>query len=159
MALRRPSLRSRPGAFVVVFTASIACPIVHWGYMRAIALALILACPFPALLNAQVTPWQTQIVASPDAQTLPMDRGAAGLAQTLKKLHTWASVMMIVAHPDDEDGGMLALESRGLGARTAIMTLTRGEGGQDAMTSSTEDELGLIRTNELLLCDEYSGSE
>jgi len=123
------------------------------------ALALTLACTLTAALNAQVTPWQTQIVASPDAQTLPEDRGADGLAQTLKKLHTWASVMMIVAHPDDEDGGMLALESRGLGARTAIMTLTRGEGGQDAMTSSTEDELGLIRTNELLLCDQYSGSE
>lgn len=123
------------------------------------ALALTLACTLTASLNAQVTPWQTQIAASPDAQTLPEDRGADGIAQTLKKLHTWASVMMIVAHPDDEDGGMLALESRGLGVRTAIMTLTRGEGGQDAMTSSTEDELGLIRTNELLLCDQYSGSE
>ncbi|MGB0124537.1 MAG: PIG-L family deacetylase [Silvibacterium sp.] len=127
--------------------------------MRAPALALTLACTLTTTLCAQVTPWQTQIVASPDAQTLPEDRGADGLAQTLKKLHTWASVMIIVAHPDDEDGGMLTLESRGLGARTAIMTLTRGEGGQDAMTSSTEDELGLIRTNELLLCDQYSGSE
>lgn len=127
--------------------------------MRAIALALILACTFSAPLFAQVTPWQTQIIASPDAHTLPEDRGASGLAQTLKKLHTWASVMMIVAHPDDEDGGMLALESRGLGARTAVLTLTRGEGGQDAMTSSNEDELGLIRTNELLLCDQYSGSQ
>ena len=127
--------------------------------MRATALALTLACTLTTTLCAQVTPWQTQIVASSDAQTLPEDRGADGLAQTLKKLHTWASVMIIVAHPDDEDGGMLTLESRGLGARTAIMTLTRGEGGQDAMTSSTEDELGLIRTNELLLCDQYSGSE
>ncbi|MGC2163473.1 MAG: PIG-L family deacetylase, partial [Silvibacterium sp.] len=70
-----------------------------------------------------------------------------------------ASVMMIVAHPDDEDGGMLALESRGLGARTAVMTLTRGEGGQDAMSSASDDALGLIRTNELLLCDQYSGSQ
>ncbi len=127
--------------------------------MRNNALALLLACTFTATLNAQVTPWQTQFVASPDAQTLPEDRGADGLAQTLKKLHTWASVMVIVAHPDDEDGGMLALESRGLGARTALMTLTRGEGGQDAMSSATDDALGLIRTNELLLCDEYSGSQ
>ncbi len=127
--------------------------------MRATALALILACSLTASLNAQVTPWQTQIVASPDAQTLPEDRGADGSAQTLKKLHTWASVMMIVAHPDDEDGGMLAFESRGLGARTAVVTLTRGEGGQDAMSSATDDALGLIRTNELLLADQYSGSE
>jgi LmbE family N-acetylglucosaminyl deacetylase len=127
--------------------------------MRAQILALTLTCTLTATLPAQVTPWQTQIVASPDAQTLPEDRGADGLAQTLKKLHSWASVMIIVAHPDDEDGGMLALESRGLGGRTAIMTLTRGEGGQDAMSSESDDALGLIRTNELLLCDQYSGTE
>ncbi len=101
----------------------------------------------------------SQIAASPDAQTLPEDRGAAGLAQTLRKLDTWASLMFIVAHPDDEDGGMMAFESRGMGARTAIMTLTRGEGGQNAMSSESYDALGLIRTNELLLADQYSGSE
>ena len=66
---------------------------------------------------------------------------------------------MIVAHPDDEDGGMLTLESRGFGARTAILTLTRGEGGQNAMSSEENDALGLIRTNELLLADQYSGTE
>lgn len=109
--------------------------------------------------SAQVVPWRTQIAASPDAQTLPVDRGAAGLAQTLRKLDTWASLLFIVAHPDDEDGGMLAYESRGAGARTAILTLTRGEGGQNAMSDEAYDALGLIRTNELLLADQYSGSE
>ena len=120
---------------------------------------LALLCLIAAPLVAQVTPWQTAITASPDAHPLPEDRGADGLAQTLKKLHTWASLMMIVAHPDDEDGGMLTLESRGFGARTAILTLTRGEGGQNAMSSETDDALGLIRTNELLLADQYSGTE
>lgn len=109
--------------------------------------------------SGQVVPWRTQIVASPDAQTLPQDRGADGLAQTLRKLDTWASLMFIVAHPDDEDGGMLTAESRGAGARTAILTLTRGEGGQNAMSSESFDALGLIRTNELLLADQYSGTE
>ncbi len=123
------------------------------------AAVLTLACLLAAPLFAQVTPWQTEITPSPDAQTLSEDRGADGLAQTLKKLHTWASLMMIVAHPDDEDGGMLTLESRGLGARTAILTLTRGEGGQNAMSSEQDDALGLIRTNELLLADQYSGTE
>ncbi|HTV05321.1 MAG TPA: PIG-L family deacetylase [Acidobacteriaceae bacterium] len=130
---------------------------------RALALAFALVCtlaaPFCAPLRAQVTPWQTQFIASPDAHTLTEDRGADGLAQTLKKLHTWVSVMTIVAHPDDEDSGMLAYESRGLGARTALMTLNRGEGGQDAMSSASDDALGLIRTNELLLSDHYSGSQ
>ncbi len=127
--------------------------------VRATALALFLVCSLGTLLRAQVTPWQTQPVASPDAHTLPEDRGADGLAQTLKKLHHWGSVMMVVAHPDDEDSGMLAYESRGIGNRTAVMTLTRGEGGQDAMSSASDDALGLIRTNELLLCDHYSGSQ
>ena len=107
----------------------------------------------------QVTPWTTQIAATPNAQTLPDDRGADGLFQTLRKLHTWASLMMITAHPDDEDGGMMALESRGAGARTALLTLTRGEGGQNAMSSDSYDALGLMRTNELLLADQYSGTE
>jgi LmbE family N-acetylglucosaminyl deacetylase len=123
------------------------------------AAVFALTCLLAAPLLAQVTPWQTAVTASPDAQTLPEDRGADGLAQTLKKLHTWASLMMIVAHPDDEDGGMLTLESRGYGARTAILTVTRGEGGQNAMSSETDDPLGLIRTNELLLSDQYSGTE
>ena len=123
------------------------------------ASALLLICAFTLAAYVQVTPWRTQIVASPDAQTLPEDRGAAGLAQTLRKLDTWGSLLFIVAHPDDEDGGMLAYESRGMGARTAILTLTRGEGGQNAMSGESYDALGLIRTNELLLADQYSGSE
>jgi LmbE family N-acetylglucosaminyl deacetylase len=124
---------------------------------RAAALALTCVVAFAG--SAQVVPWRTQIAASPDAQTLPEDRGGDGLAQTLRKLDTWGSLMFIVAHPDDEDGGMLAYESRGSGARTAIVTLTRGEGGQNAMSSESYDALGLIRTNELLLADQYSGSE
>jgi LmbE family N-acetylglucosaminyl deacetylase len=91
-------------------------------------------------------------------QPLAENRGAAALWQSLKQLHTWGSVMTIIAHPDDEDGGMLAYESRGLGTRTAIMTLTRGEGGQNAMSGATFDALGLIRTNELLNADAYYGS-
>ncbi len=109
--------------------------------------------------EGQAVPWATSIAATPEADSLPEDRGAAGLAQTLNKLRTWASLMMIVAHPDDEDGGMMTLASRGLGARTALLTLTRGEGGQNAMTSDTYDALGLIRTNELLRADQFSGTE
>ena len=82
------------------------------------------------------------------------------MTQPLERVdESWTSALAIVAHPDDEDGGMLAYESRGVGARTAILTLTRGEGGQNAMSSETYDALGLIRTNELLRADEYSGSE
>jgi LmbE family N-acetylglucosaminyl deacetylase len=89
---------------------------------------------------------------------LPEDRGNDALEQSLKKLHTIASVMMIVAHPDDEDGPLLTYLSRGLGARATLYTLTRGEGGQNVMNGDEYDALGLIRTNELLKSDEYSGA-
>ena len=92
-----------------------------------------------------------------EAVPLPENRGAAALYENLKRLDTTASLMMIVAHPDDEDGGMLTYESRALGVRTALFTLTRGEGGQNAMSAADYDALGLIRTNELLRADEYYG--
>ena len=95
--------------------------------------------------------------ASPDAFEVPPDRGAAGMTRLLRSLETRASLTLFTAHPDDEDGGMLAYESRGLGARTSLMTLNRGEGGQDVMSMDMYDALGLIRTQELLVADRYMG--
>jgi LmbE family N-acetylglucosaminyl deacetylase len=89
------------------------------------------------------------------ALPLPEDRGAAALEQSLKRLGTWASLMMIVAHPDDEDGSMMTYETRGQGVRAAQLTLTRGEGGQNAISADAYDALGLIRTNELLRADQF----
>ena len=91
------------------------------------------------------------------ALPLPEDRGAAALEQSLKRLSTTASVMMIVAHPDDEDGALLTWLSRGLGARVTLLTLNRGEGGQNAISADADDALGLMRTNELLRADEFYG--
>jgi LmbE family N-acetylglucosaminyl deacetylase len=96
---------------------------------------------------------------SVEALPLPEDRGAADLEQTLKRLGTTASVLVIVAHPDDEDGALMTYLSRGLGVRVTLLTLTRGEGGQNAMSAESYDALGLIRTNELLKADEYYGAQ
>src|SRR5512146_826465 len=93
------------------------------------------------------------------AQALPMDRGAAALWQSLQKLHTRASLIMVTAHPDDEDGGMLTYESRGQGARVTLLTLNRGEGGANVMSSDYFDALGLVRTQELLAADRYYGTQ
>src|SRR5476651_435930 len=66
------------------------------------------------------------------AQVRPVnDYGAIGLGQLLKRLNTTASVMMIGAHPDDEDSALLAYLARGENARTAYLSLTRGDGGQN----------------------------
>jgi LmbE family N-acetylglucosaminyl deacetylase len=94
-----------------------------------------------------------------EALPLPEDRGAADLEQTLKRLGTTASVLIIVAHPDDEDGALMTWLSRGLGVRVTLLTLTRGEGGLNAMSAESYDALGLIRTNELLKADEYYGAQ
>src|SRR5271170_5447063 len=125
--------------------------------LRAFTLA-IAAISSTTGISAQDVPSPAATVpATVEAQPLPEDRGANGLWQDLQRLHTWASMMMIVAHPDDEDGGMLTYESRGLGVRTSLLTLNRGEGGQNVMSSDDDDALGLIRTNELLKADQYYG--
>src|SRR6202012_2078083 len=79
------------------------------------------------------------------------------LEQSLIKLRTRASLLMIVAHPDDEDGGMLTYEARGQGGRTATLALPRGEGGKNLMSGDFDDALGLVRTQELLAADRYMG--
>jgi LmbE family N-acetylglucosaminyl deacetylase len=92
-----------------------------------------------------------------DAIDIAPDRGAAGMSRWLRGLQTRASLLMVTAHPDDEDGGMLAFESRGLGARVGLLTLNRGEGGQNVMAMDLYDALGLTRTEELLTADRYMG--
>ncbi len=91
------------------------------------------------------------------SQTPAQDAGAAGAWQKMLKLRTIASVMHTTAHPDDEHGGMLAKMSRGEGARMSLLTLTRGESGDNAIGSELFDSLGLIRTEELLVSDRYYG--
>jgi LmbE family N-acetylglucosaminyl deacetylase len=91
------------------------------------------------------------------ADPLPQDRGASGTWQKLLKLQTIASVMHTTAHPDDEHGGLLAMLSRGGGARVSLLTLNRGEAGDNAIGPELFDPLGLIRTEELLRADQYYG--
>ncbi len=92
-------------------------------------------------------------------QPLPQDTGVLGVKQELLRLQTTARLMQVVAHPDDEDGGMLTLESRGHGVATLLLTLTHGEGGQNKLGSNLFDELGVLRTLELTASDRYYGVE
>jgi LmbE family N-acetylglucosaminyl deacetylase len=90
---------------------------------------------------------------------IPQDSGPIGLQETLRKLHTTARLMHTAAHPDDEDGGMLTLEVRGHGVTGLQMTLNRGEGGQNKTGNAFGDELGILRTLEMLAADRYYGVE
>ncbi len=88
---------------------------------------------------------------------LPEDQGTAGLRLELLRLGTTARLMQVVAHPDDEDGGLLTLEARGRGVDTLLMTLNRGEGGQNKIGSNLSDVLGVLRALELLASDQSYG--
>ncbi len=94
------------------------------------------------------------------AQVRPVnDYGALGLGQLLKRLNTTASVMMIGAHPDDEDSALLAYLARGESARTAYLSLTRGDGGQNIIGPELGEALGVLRTEELLQARRLDGAE
>ena len=114
--------------------------------------SLLIGVPSALAQTSQPSPYK-----QPLARPLPIDRGSTALWQSLQKLHTRASIAMIVAHPDDEDGGMLTYESRGQGVDTSLLTLNRGEGGQNVMSDNYWDELGTIRTQELLAAGNYYG--
>ncbi len=104
-------------------------------------------------------PAQAPVAVPSPVDPLPPDTGAAGLKQMLVRLRTTARLMQTTAHPDDEDGGMLTLESRGHGVSTLLMTLTRGEGGQNKIGSNLFDVLGVLRALELTASGRYYGVE
>ncbi|MBA2736222.1 MAG: PIG-L family deacetylase, partial [Pyrinomonadaceae bacterium] len=85
------------------------------------------------------------------AQVRPIyDMGAIGLGQMLRRLQTTASALHTGAHPDDEDSGLLVYLARKEQARTAYLSLNRGEGGQNVIGSELFEALGVIRSEELL---------
>lgn len=96
-------------------------------------------------------------IAMAAAQPTAQDTSASVAWERLLKLKNPASVMHITAHPDDEHGGVLARLSRGDGARVALLTLTRGESGDNAIGPELFDALGLIRTEELRNAGRYYG--
>jgi LmbE family N-acetylglucosaminyl deacetylase len=88
----------------------------------------------------------------------PGTGGVAALATALKQLGANKRVLVIGAHPDDEDTELLAILSQGLGVQVAYLSLTRGEGGQNLIGPELGPELGLIRTEELLAARRLDGA-
>src|SRR5271157_4035808 len=72
--------------------------------------------------------------------------GTPEIVQSLERLNQLGSVLMIAAHPDDERTGVLAYFARGRHMRTAYLSVTRGEGGQNLIGPAQGPELGVIPT-------------
>ena len=85
--------------------------------------------------------------------------GTPATRYALSKLNVLGSVLMIGAHPDDEDNAMLAYLGRGVKAHTGYLSLNRGEGGQNLLGEEQGLMLGVLRTQELLMARRDDGGQ
>lgn len=111
---------------------------------KNIILLLLLNCFFIGCIRAQI---------------VPVTASSSDIYQQLKKLNVLGSVLYIAAHPDDENNGLLPYFAKEKLYRTAYLSLTRGDGGQNLIGPEQGIELGMIRTHELMAARAIDGSE
>ncbi len=111
--------------------------------MKLLFKSLLICCFFLQTLQAQQ----------------PVVNNSADIYLQIKKLNVLGSVLYIAAHPDDENNGLLPWFAKEKLYRTAYLSLTRGDGGQNLIGSEQGVELGMIRTQELLAARRIDGSE
>jgi LmbE family N-acetylglucosaminyl deacetylase len=104
-------------------------------------------CFFGILLITTAAPAQRPFSGTPEVR------------YAIERLANTGSVLMIAAHPDDENTALLAYLARGRKVRTGYLSLTRGEGGQNLLGTEKGPLLGLIRTQELLASRRIDGAE
>ena len=84
---------------------------------------------------------------------------ASEIFESIKKLNFLGSVLYVAAHPDDENTRLISYMSNEVKARTAYLSLTRGDGGQNLVGPEIRELLGVIRTQELLAARRIDGGE
>src|SRR5881398_2531812 len=128
-----------PSSFTSPATAS-----VHRQYLPAGLIFLCFSFVLASSVAAQLEP--------------PSSGGAVVLDQELRMLGHYKRVLVIGAHPDDEDTELLTILVRGEGAEAAYLSLSRGEGGQNLIGPELGEALGLIRSEELLAARRLDGA-
>ena len=111
--------------------------------------------------------WRWSVVLAPALCVLLASMGLAAdsspslqdTVEAIQKSRVATRILFITAHPDDEQSGLLAYLSHGLGAEVALFQVTRGQGGQNAIGPEQDGPLGVIRTTELLEADRHYGVE
>lgn len=88
----------------------------------------------------------------------PPEDPARELALLMRGLDRTARVLYVTAHPDDEDAGLLARLHYGEGVETMLLTVTRGEGGQNEIGTELFSALGVLRSRELEAAARYTGA-
>jgi LmbE family N-acetylglucosaminyl deacetylase len=161
---RRPAGRGTGAGRAEAGPSAVRAPgAAHAGLAVALLLAscaLALAAPAaaqgsrPAAAAAAAAP----AVPAPQLAAETEYEGAAALGLALRRLGVTTRVLMIAAHPDDENTAVLAALALGRGADVAYLSLTRGEGGQNGIGPELEEALGLIRSEELLAARRLDGA-
>lgn len=104
------------------------------------------------ILLFSITPLLTQ------AQQ-PKKLNASEIYESIQKLNFLGSVLYVGAHPDDENTRLISYLSNEVKARTAYLSMTRGDGGQNLIGPEIRELLGVIRTEELLGARHIDGGE
>jgi LmbE family N-acetylglucosaminyl deacetylase len=108
-----------------------------------IALALLFWCLFPFQGTTQVPPIKT----------------ASDIELSIKRLGFLGSALYVAAHPDDENTRLIAYLSKERLARTAYLSITRGDGGQNLIGPEIREKLGMIRSHELMAARRIDGGQ
>ena len=96
------------------------------------------------------------------SQTAALAAGAGGataIADAIDRLPVVGSVLLVGAHPDDENSTLLPYLARGMHVRAAYLSATRGDGGQNLIGDEQYEALGILRTEELLAARRIDGAE
>lgn len=89
----------------------------------------------------------------------PNKPSSSEIFESVQKLNFLGSVLYVAAHPDDENTRLISYMSNKVKARTAYLSLTRGDGGQNLIGPEIRELLGVMRTQELLAARRVDGGE
>lgn len=89
----------------------------------------------------------------------PKKNSSTEIYHSLQKLNFLGSALYIAAHPDDENTRLISYLSNNVKAKTAYLSLTRGDGGQNLIGPEIREQLGVLRTQELLGARSKDGGE
>lgn len=107
-----------------------------------------------AATNVTMTSWTDN---TPSAPSQAAASTGPEILQELREFRQMGSVLYVAAHPDDENTQLITYLARGRNYRTAYLSVTRGDGGQNVLGPEIESELGVIRTQELLAARRLDG--
>jgi len=124
---------------------------------RRVSLSMALSTRAPAAVKRL---FAILLIAACFAGATPVsaqETGVAALGAAIDRIGVGARVLVVAAHPDDEDTQLIAWLARGRSVETAYLSLTRGDGGQNLIGPELGEALGVIRTEELLAARRVDG--